>query len=122
MTLESDALLTMRLQQAREAFQKRDFPLALVEAEELLDQHPDDVDALMVVGDASLELGEAMGAAAAFCRILQFQARSPIALAGLAIARFELTDLEEAISNIGLEINPEASTSSRKWRICDIFP
>jgi tetratricopeptide (TPR) repeat protein len=94
-----EGLRDMRLKEAQAAFKARNFGLALVEAEELLDHHPDDFDALMIVGDSSLELGEALGAEAAFCRFLEFRPDDPIALSALAIARFELTDMDAAIAS-----------------------
>jgi len=109
--MESDGMEALRLKQARFAFSKREFAPALVEAEELLDHHPDNLDALLLVGDASLELGEAMGAEAAYCRFLEFRPTDPVALSGLAIARFELTDIEASIhcANQALKEAPDHS-------------
>ncbi len=100
-----EGMRDMRLKEAQQAFKARDFALALIEAEELLDHHPDDFDALMIVGDSSLELGEALGAEAAFCRFLEFRPDDPIALSALAIARFELTDMDAAIASANRTLN-----------------
>jgi len=94
-----EGMRDMRLKEAKEAFKAGNYSLALIEAEELLDHHPDDFDALMIVGDSSLELGEALGAEAAFSRFLEFRPDDPIALSALAIARFELTDMDSAIAS-----------------------
>jgi tetratricopeptide (TPR) repeat protein len=94
-----EGMRDLRLKQAQQSFKAKDYASALVEAEELLDHYPDDFDALMIVGDSSLELGEALGAEAAFCRFLEFRADDPIALSALAIARFELTDMEGSIAS-----------------------
>jgi len=103
-----EGMRNMRLKQAQQSFKAQDYATALIEAEELLDHHPDDFDALMIVGDSSLELGEALGAEAAFCRFLEFRPDDPIALSALAIARFELTDMEAAIASADrtLELMP----------------
>ena len=102
-------MIDLRLKTARAAFDRRDFLVALIEAEELLDHHPDHLFGLMIVGDSSLELGEAMGAEAAFTRVLEFQPESSAALSGLAISRFELTNYEGAIesANQAIALKPE---------------
>ena len=106
--MESDAMIELRLKTARASFDKKEFAAALIEAEELLDHHPDHLFGLMIVGDSSLELGEAMGAEAAFTRVLEFQPESATALSGLAISRFELTDFEGAIeaANQAISLKP----------------
>ena len=106
--LESDAMIQLRMKSAKDAFEQRRFADSLIEAEELLDNHPDHLMALMLVGDSSLELGEALGAEAAFTRILEFQPESAVALSGLAISRFELTNVEGAIESAShaLEMKP----------------
>jgi tetratricopeptide (TPR) repeat protein len=105
----TEGMRNLRLKQAQQSFKTQDFATALIEAEELLDQYPDDFDALMIVGDSSLELGEALGAEAAFCRFLEFRPDDPVALSALAIARFELTDIEGAIVSADrtLELLPD---------------
>jgi tetratricopeptide (TPR) repeat protein len=106
---QADAILEMRLKEAKTAFSNGEFVPALLEAEELLDHHPDNLDALMLVGDSSLELGEAMGAEAAYCRFLEFEPESPVALSALAIARFELAEIDASIATaeMVLELAPE---------------
>jgi len=106
---ESEGLLGMRMKHAKTEFAAKNFIAALVEAEEVLDQHPDNTEALMLVGDASLELGEALGAAASFCRVLEFEPDNILAHSGLSIARFELTDFDAALDSASeaLERAPE---------------
>jgi len=108
---ESEGLLGLRMKHAKGEFSRKNFVAALVEAEEVLDQHPDNAEALMLVGDSSLELGEALGAAASFCRVLEFEPDNVLAHSGLAIARFELTDFEAALDSAAqaLELAPEHS-------------
>ena len=107
--MEPDGMIELRLKAAREAFDRKQFPTALVEAEELLDLHPDHLFGLMIVGDSSLELGEALGAEAAFTRVLEFQPESATALSGLAISRFELTNFDGAVesANQALALKPK---------------
>jgi len=71
---------------------------ALVEAEELLDVTPDQLDALFLVGEACLELGDASGAEAAYARFLELVPGDTRGLSGLAIARYELTDMDGCLS------------------------
>ena len=102
-------MIELRLKSARAAFDKKNFLGALIEAEELLDHHPDHLLSLMIVGDSSLEIGEAMGAEAAFTRVLEFQPESTAALSGLAISRFELTNFSGAIDSATQAIALKAS-------------
>lgn len=95
--MEPNALGALRLQQARTALEDGDPHSAIVEAEELLDEAPDNLDALFLVGDACLELGDAAGAHAAFLRYLELAPEDAGALSGLAVACFDLTDFEGCI-------------------------
>jgi tetratricopeptide (TPR) repeat protein len=97
-TVDPSALAQLRMDQAVEALQRGDVDLALIEAEELLDEHPDHLDALYLVGDASLRHGDAPVAESAFRRFLELEPASPGALVGLAAARFELADLAGTIA------------------------
>lgn len=98
----------LRLQHARRAFDDRDPQLALVEAEELLEDEPDNLDALLIVADAALELGDPAVARASFLQALDLGAKSGLLLSGLAVACYELTDLAGAVeaSNQALELEP----------------
>lgn len=96
-TVDPGALAQLRMTQAAEAYQRGELEQALIEAEELLDEHPDHLDALYLVGDASLRHGDAPIAEAAFSHYLTLDPGAPEALAGLAAARFELADLVGAI-------------------------
>jgi len=98
-TVDPRALAALRLSKAADAYQSGDVAQAVVEAEELLDDHPDHLDALYLVGDASLRQGDAPVAEAAFSRYLALQPGSAEALAGLAAARFELADLAGTIAS-----------------------
>ena len=88
----------MRLAEARAALDDGDPQTAIVEAEELLDVDPENLDALFLVGDASLELGDALGARAAYERYLELCPDDPGALSGLSVACFDLTDLDGSVN------------------------
>ncbi len=67
-SVDPDLIAGMRREQARRALSSGDARAALVEAEELLDDHPGDVAALDVVGQAALVLGDAPMAAQALAQ------------------------------------------------------
>lgn len=96
-TVDPEALGALRLEQARLALDRGDAMDAVVEAEELLDEVPDHGEALLVVGDGSLDLNDAPSAHAAYGRYLELHPEDPIALSGLAIASFELTLLDACV-------------------------
>jgi tetratricopeptide (TPR) repeat protein len=100
-TVDPTALAALRLSKAADAYQSGDVEQALVEAEELLDDHPEHLDALYLVGDASLRQGDAPVADAAFSHYLTLAPGNADALAGLAAARFELADLAGTIAAAG---------------------
>ncbi len=88
----------LRFNQARTHFLAGRWMEALVEAEELLDVAPDHLEALFLVGEACLELGDASGGEAAYARFLELVPGDTGALSGLAIARYELTDMDGCLS------------------------
>ena len=88
----------LRFSEARAHFDAGRWMEALVEAEELLDVAPDHLDALFLVGEACLELGDAFGGEAAYARFLELVPGDTRALSGLAIARYELTDMDGCLS------------------------
>lgn len=97
-SVDPEALVSLRLEQARAALRRGEVDQAIVEAEELLDEHPDHSDALFLVGDGSLELQDAATAHAAFSRYLQLVPDDPVALSGFAVSAFELTLLEDSLA------------------------
>jgi tetratricopeptide (TPR) repeat protein len=108
--LAGEGLLEFRFQQAKLRFDARDWMGAILEAEELLEEAPDHLEALFLVGEASLELGDAHGADAAYARFLELVPRHPLALCGMAIARFELTDMDVCLmcTQAVLEVEEES--------------
>ena len=94
----SASVTSMRFQQARALFREKKWMEALVEAEELLDEVPDEPDTLFLVAEACLELGDAVGADAAYVRFLELHPQQVNALVGMAVARFELTDMDGCLT------------------------
>jgi tetratricopeptide (TPR) repeat protein len=97
-SVEPRLLAALRLDKAHKALAAGKATEAIIEAEELLDEDPSHVDALIVVGAASLDLSESLAADAAFSRALELLPDHSGALAGLAVARFELADLEGSVA------------------------
>lgn len=100
-SIDPDTRLALRLDRVRKALEQGDHATAVVEAEELLDEAPDHPDALFLLGEALLELGDAQGAVEAYEQFLQVAqpddpAHAAAALGGLAIARFEACVLSGA--------------------------
>lgn len=95
--LDPGAVAALRLDRSREAYQNHDLATALLEAEELLEDEPDNIEALEVLGDTELELGHGREAALVFGHLLDLQPDEPMYLTGLAIARFLHTDFAGAV-------------------------
>ncbi len=101
-TLDPGAIAALRLDRTREAYRNHDLITALLEAEELLEDDPDNVEALEVLGDTELELGHGREAELVFTHLLDLQPDEPVYLTGLAIARFLHTDFQGSV-DAGLE-------------------
>jgi tetratricopeptide (TPR) repeat protein len=96
--LDAATQLVLRLEQIRKNSAAGDFEAAALEAEELLDEHPDEPTALFLLGEASLELGEPEIAALAYETHLRVTAApNGAALVGLAIARLDLCRIVGAV-------------------------
>ena len=85
-TLERGPIGAMRLQRAQQAYERRDTVEAVIEAEELLDEEPDNPAALLIVADGSLEIGHPEVARSAYEDFLEMRPDDPLAWAGLAVA------------------------------------
>ncbi len=81
----------------------------MLEAEEILDEHPGDVEALEFLGDAELDLGHGREAVLVFTQLHETDERNPAYLSGLAIARFLSVDFEGALAaaRAALERSPD---------------
>lgn len=94
--IDPEIRAAMRMERARSAFDTRDFAEAVIEVEELLDEDPDHAEALLLLGEAMLEAGDAEGAVQAFERRMLVGPVTGTVLTGLAIARFDVCDLHGA--------------------------
>jgi len=103
------AIAALRLSRVRQAYEAEDLWTAVLEAEEILDEKPDDVEALELLGDAELDLGHGREAALVFTRLHESDERNPSYLSGLAIARFLQVDFEGALeaARAALERSPD---------------
>lgn len=90
-------LAELRLQAAHQAEEAGDLPLAVAEAEELLDEQPDHQEALQVVAEASLQMGQPAVAAAALDQLARLRESDAPTWSLLSLARLEACDLEGAI-------------------------
>ena len=97
--LDASAISELRLSRAVKALDAGDPSTASVEAEELLDEDPDNLEAVVLVGEASLDLGAFATARIAFQHALSIDNTVTKGWAGLALACYELTDLESCASN-----------------------
>jgi len=97
--LDPGAVAALRLDRTREAYHNHDLVTALLEAEELLEDDPDNVEALEVLGDTELELGHGREADLVFSHLLDLQPGEPVYLTGQAIARFLHADFEGAVES-----------------------
>ena len=96
-TVAPELLLDLRLKTAQSALADGDADRALVEAEELLEAHPDHVPALLVVASAALQMGDAMLAAEAYSSVVARRPEDAASHTGIAMARFGLADLTGAL-------------------------
>jgi tetratricopeptide (TPR) repeat protein len=96
-TVDPELRAAMRLGAVRAAMEREDFEGAVVEAEELLDGAPDHAEALFLLAECLLELGDAELAAPTYERRLELAPPDEQLWTGLAVARFDLTDLSGAI-------------------------
>ncbi len=118
--MDTGAIAALRLDRSREAYQNHDLVTALLEAEELLEAEPDNIEALQVLGDTELELGHGREAALVFTQLIDLQGDDPLYLTGLAIARFLHTDFEGAVhaGNQALELAPELPEAHAYVGLC----
>lgn len=94
--IDPETRAAMRLDRLRTAFGRRDWGDAILEAEELLDEQPDQAEALFLLGEALLELGDWELARAAYDHRVALDGGDAASLVGLAVAALHLCDLPEA--------------------------
>lgn len=96
-SLERGPIGALRLKSAQDAYARRDTQEAVTEAEELLDHEPDNDQALLIVADGSLELGQPEVARVAYAEYLEMRPEDALGWAGMAVAAYEVTDLHGCI-------------------------
>jgi tetratricopeptide (TPR) repeat protein len=109
--IDGDTRMVLRLERARAAFAQGNALGATVEAEELLDEDPDQADALEIVAESAIELNHAEVAASAFEDCIRLGLATSTVMAGLAVARFDLCDLEGAIESAREAIRLDARSA-----------
>lgn len=88
----------LRLQSATEALVQRDLARAVLELEELLDEHPDDIEALWSLAEATMELRDHAVAREAWRALDELGVdRTPVHTQR-ALCAFELADFDEAVT------------------------
>lgn len=108
-SVDPATLLNLRLDKSENRLKRGEFDAALVEAEELLDDHPAHARALQLSAQASLGMGDALTALAALTRFVELHAPDASTLVVLAAARFECVDFPGALAAGG-----QASTLDSK--------
>jgi len=96
--MEPSMLHAMRLERSRLAYKERDLVTAILEAEELLEEDPENVGALEIVADAEIGLGHGREAVLALTSLAQLQPDAVRVHSGLAVARFLDLDFEGSVS------------------------
>jgi tetratricopeptide (TPR) repeat protein len=96
--MEPTLLHAMRLERCRDAYRKRDLVTAILEAEELLDEDPNNAGALEIVSDAEIGLGHGREAVLALTALKDIAPDSPRVMSGLAVARFLDLDFEGSLA------------------------
>jgi tetratricopeptide (TPR) repeat protein len=86
----------LRLSAARTAVRKHDFRRAVIEAEELLDEVPDDRDALWTLAESTMELRDFEVALEAWRALIATGVTLPSALTQLGVCAFETCAFEDA--------------------------
>lgn len=94
---DPETLHQLRLQKAQQALAGQEPHRALVEAEELLEDDPHNLEALTIVGRAALEMGDAFLAVQAFEHLVGADPDVLEPRIGLAAARFQAVDLEGSL-------------------------
>jgi tetratricopeptide (TPR) repeat protein len=90
--LHPETRTAMRLHRVRRALDDGAWSDAVLEAEELLDERPDDDDAQFLLGEALLELGDYEIAQAVFADRVRAAPTEDKSLLGLAVASYHLCD------------------------------
>jgi tetratricopeptide (TPR) repeat protein len=102
-SIDAGTRTAMRLERIHKALDEGDFGLAVVEAEELLDEEPEHPEGTFLLAEALLELGDMESAVETYETHLEKAGkdaknpRSAAAWTGLAVSRFECCDVAGAL-------------------------
>ena len=112
--VDPDTLLSLRLARVQRALDRQAHHLALVEVEELLDEHPHHPIGLFLAGQAALGAGDAVSAVMALRRSVAHQPQDPTVHLALAMACFESADFTESLrsARLAAQLAPQAA---RAW-------
>ncbi len=99
-SIDPDVRASLRLDRIRLAAQTESWDEVALEAEELLDEAPEHPEALFLLGEAMLELGQPEVAAKAFEQRARHGDDDPEVLLGLGLACYELCDLGRAVESL----------------------
>ncbi len=120
-TLTPETRVALRFAVVRDATKRQDWPRVVLEAEELLDEHPDHAEALLELANALLELGDAENAADAYEDHIRLTDR-PCAhtFSGLAIARYDAWHFAEAIeaARRAIRLDPSCAEAHYTLGLC----
>jgi len=121
--IPTSSMTALRLKEVRSAYDARDFVKTIVEAEELLDTDCDNVEALLYLGSACLELTDGLGAEAAFARCMELQPGDLESRLGLGLSHYELTDFSSSKTcfEAVLEDNPDSAEALYFLGMSEIF-
>lgn len=97
-SIDPATLLQLRLDKAEHALSRGGFDMALVEAEELLDEHPAHARALQLSAQSALGMGDALTALASLTRYMELHTPDATTLVTVAAARFECVDYPGALA------------------------
>jgi len=106
--LNADTLISLWLDAIERALDAQDFDTAIVEAEELLDTHPNHPEALSLLVQATMEIGEFEAAHDIIEQVISLSGPDTTNLMMLTVCSFETCDFAGglAASEAALAINP----------------
>ncbi len=90
------------IEDAEEAFDAEDFELVIDLCSALIEQNPEDVEAMHLLGEALLQIDDMPGAASVFESALEVDPHHPYLHTGMGVTRFELGEWEEAQKHLTL--------------------
>ncbi|MCA9491520.1 MAG: tetratricopeptide repeat protein [Myxococcales bacterium] len=112
-SIDPDLRTGMRLQQLRRATAEGSWEEVILESEELLDETPDHPEALFLLGEALLEVGDWELARAAYQRRVEVDGGDAASTLGLAISTFHCCDVVEAaeLAREAVRLRPDDAES-----------